>query len=71
MFCCSIGACKKQLNVFPTTSEVDGNVITDEKSAITTLNGVYYRFADGGFDYNGIPSTQWYTLFQNTSSELS
>jgi hypothetical protein len=67
----SLGACKKELNVFPTTSEVDGNVITDENSAIATLNGVYYRFADAGADNNSIPSTEWYSLFQNVSSELS
>jgi hypothetical protein len=67
----SLAACKKQLNVFPTTSEVDGNVITDESSAVSTLNGVYYCFANGGADYNQIPSTQWYQLFQNISSELS
>ena len=42
----SWGACKKELNVFPTTSEVDGNLITDQASAQTVLNGVYYRFAN-------------------------
>jgi starch-binding outer membrane protein, SusD/RagB family len=45
-----LGACKKQLDVFPTTSEVDGNVITDQHSAQTILNGVYYRFSDAGLD---------------------
>ena len=66
-----LGACKKQLNVFPTTSEVDGNMIFDVKSASTALNGVYYQFASGGSDYNGIPSTAWYGVNEETPSQLS
>ncbi|MDB5134562.1 MAG: RagB/SusD family nutrient uptake outer membrane protein [Mucilaginibacter sp.] len=63
-------SCKKQLNVFPTTSEVDGNVITDTKSASTVLNGVYYRFAAAGTDYNSVPSTLWYRINEIMPSEL-
>ncbi|HEY8971989.1 MAG TPA: RagB/SusD family nutrient uptake outer membrane protein [Puia sp.] len=66
-----LGACKKQLNVYPTTQEVDGNIITDEKSAATALNGVYYRMAGGGADNNGVPSTMWNSLVEETSSQLS
>jgi len=66
-----LGACKKELNVYPTTQEVDGNIITDEKSAATALNGVYYRMAAGGADYNGVPSTTWYSTFEEQSSQLS
>jgi len=66
-----LGACKKELNVYPTTQEVDGNIITDAKSAATALNGVYYRMAAGGADYNGVPSTNWYSLVEETSSQLS
>ncbi|TSJ40531.1 RagB/SusD family nutrient uptake outer membrane protein [Mucilaginibacter corticis] len=43
---CSLWSCKKQLDVFPTTQEVNGNVIKDTKSATEVLNGVYYRFAN-------------------------
>lgn len=64
-------SCKKQLNVLPTTSEVDGNVIKDVQSASTALNGVYYRFADAGADYNQIPITQWYYVQEGFPSELS
>lgn len=53
-------ACKKQLNVFPTTSEVDGNVIIDLKSAQTVLNGVYYQFASGTKDHTGKLATGWF-----------
>jgi len=67
----ALGACKKQLNVFPTTSEVDGNIISDTKSASTALNGVYYQFASGGADYNGIPSTNWYRVNEEIPSQLS
>jgi len=66
-----LGACKKELNVYPTTQEVDGNIITDEKSAATALNGVYYRMAAGGADNNGVPSTTWYSTFEEQSSQLS
>jgi len=66
-----LGACNKQLNVFPTTSEVDGNMITDTKSASTALNGVYYQFAAGGADYNAVPSTTWYDVNEEIPSQLS
>jgi hypothetical protein len=65
------GACNKQLNVYPTTSEVDGNVISDAKSASTVLNGVYYRLAAGGVDYNSVPSTTWYLINEEIPSQLS
>lgn len=63
--------CNKQLNVFPTTQEVDGKVIVDLKSAQTTLNGIYYRFADGGVDNNNNPSIQWCSGEETVPSELS
>ncbi|MEO9022861.1 MAG: RagB/SusD family nutrient uptake outer membrane protein [Ginsengibacter sp.] len=64
-------ACKKQLNVFPTSSEVDGNIITDIQSARTALNGVYYRFANAGADYNTLPITEWYAVQEGFPSQLS
>ncbi|MBL4676813.1 MAG: RagB/SusD family nutrient uptake outer membrane protein [Mucilaginibacter sp.] len=64
-------SCKKQLNVFPTTQEVDGNVIVDAKSAKTVLNGVYYRFANAGADYNTVPSILWTSVNEIVPSELS
>ncbi len=54
-----MSACKKELNVLPTTSQVDGNVITDATSASTVLNGVYYRFAASGVDNNNVPTILW------------
>ena len=51
-------SCDDQLNALPTQSKVVGNVIVDQKSAEVALNGVYYRFAEGGDD-RGTPSTQW------------
>jgi hypothetical protein len=66
-----LGGCKKELNVFPTTQEVDGNIISDEKSASTALNGVYYQFASGGADNNGVPSTQWYLIHEEIPAQLS
>ncbi len=68
----STGACKKQLNVFPTTSQVDGNVITDQQSALVVLNGVYYRFADvGGDRITGMQSVLWSSLNEAFPSELA
>jgi len=63
-------SCKKELNVYPTTSEVDGNVIVDTKSASTVLNGVYYRFADAGTDYNLVPSVKWTDINEIIPSEF-
>jgi len=63
------GSCKKQLNVFPTTSEVDGDVIKDQQSAQEVLGGVYYRFADAGVG-NG-PATFWTDINEIIPSELS
>lgn len=68
---CFLWGCKKQLSVFPTTSEVDGNVIVDKKSAQTALNGIYYLFANAGFDNNQNPSILWYTVNETIPSELS
>jgi starch-binding outer membrane protein, SusD/RagB family len=67
----AFGACNKQLNVLPTTQEVDGNIITDQKSAATALNGVYYQFACGGADPNGVPSTLWYEINEEFPGQLS
>ena len=67
----AFGACHKQLNVLPTTQEVDGNIITDQKSAATALNGVYYQFACGGTDPNGVPSTTWYEINEEFPGQLS
>jgi len=68
---CLTCACKKELNVFPTTSEVDGNVIVDAKSASTVLNGVYYRFADAGIDHNQVPTILWTQVNEVLPSELA
>lgn len=67
----AIASCHKQLNVFPTTSEVDGNVIVDKQSAKTALNGVYYLFANAGFDVNQNPSILWCSVNEMPPSELS
>jgi len=64
-------SCKKELNVYPTTSEVDGNVIVDTKSAETVLNGVYYRFADAGADNNSVPTIFWTSVNEIMPSELA
>ena len=66
-----LGACHKELNVYPTTQEVDGNIISDAKSATTALNGVYYQFAAGGTDFNGVPSTKWYSINEEPAAQLS
>jgi starch-binding outer membrane protein, SusD/RagB family len=71
VICGGLAACNKQLNVLPTTSEVDGNIIVDANSANTALNGVYYRFAASGADNNGIPSTLWADAKEAYPSELS
>jgi hypothetical protein len=67
----SLGACKKDLNVFPTTSEVDGNLITDQESAQAVLNGVYYQFAAAGDFYNDAPGTFWVRINESVPSEYA
>jgi len=64
-------SCKKELNVYPTTKEVDGNVIVDTKSATTVLNGVYYRFANAGVDNNLVPSVLWTNVNEIFPSEMT
>lgn len=71
VFVLLFASCSKQLNVYPTTSEVDGKVIKDLQSAKTALNGVYYRLANAGFDNNQNPSILWVNVNEGTPSELS
>jgi hypothetical protein len=68
---CLVCSCNKELNVYPTTSEVDGNVIVDTKSASTVLNGVYYRFANAGVDNNSVPTILWLKVNEIFPSELA
>ncbi|MEO7043937.1 MAG: RagB/SusD family nutrient uptake outer membrane protein [Ferruginibacter sp.] len=69
--CLLLSACNKQLNVLPTTSEVDGNIITDLQSAKTALNGVYFRFANASSDQSSVPNTQWYDVMEGFPSQLA
>ena len=64
-------ACKKELNVYPTTSEVDGQVITDQASAFVVLNGVYSRFANVSKDRNNIPTVKWSDVNEAIPSSLT
>jgi hypothetical protein len=41
-----LAACDKQLSAPPANARVSGTAITDQKTAQTNLNGVYYRFAN-------------------------
>lgn len=64
-------SCKKQLNIMPTDKQVDENLILDTKSALTVLNGVYYRFANAGADNNDLPSIKWSEFHEAIPSQLS
>lgn len=64
-------SCNKQLNILPTTQEVDGNIISDLQGATTALNGVYYRFAASKPDNNSVPSTQWVDVNEGFPADLS
>jgi hypothetical protein len=70
LICLLFGACKKQLNVYPTTSKVDGSVITDAKSAQDALNGLYFRFANSYYFDQSSTSTQWGDVHGRLPSEL-
>lgn len=71
IFLVASASCKKDLNVLPTTQEVNGNIIVDKQSAETALNGIYYLFALGGRDPNNIQSTEWFTVNEAPPSLLS
>lgn len=45
-FCWMFSSCDKQLSEPPANARVEGTAITDQKTAQTALNGVYYRFAN-------------------------
>ena len=63
-------SCDDQLNALTTQSKVVGIVIVDQKSAEVALNGVYYRFAQGGDDRN-TPSILWGYAQEITPAYLS
>jgi hypothetical protein len=65
-----LSSCNKELNVYPTTSEVDGKVIVDAQSAFTVLNGIYYRFSDATVDNNNVPSLKWSDINEALPSSL-
>jgi hypothetical protein len=44
--CGLFASCDKQLSEPPANARVEGTAITDQKTAQTALNGVYYRFAN-------------------------
>jgi hypothetical protein len=67
----ALAGCNKQLNILPTTKEVDGNIISDQQSAATALNGVYYQFAASAPDFNDVPSTKWVDVNEGYPSGLS
>jgi hypothetical protein len=66
-----VGACKKELNVYPTTSEADGNLITNQLTAQQVLNGVYYAFAAGTTDGDNGLATEWSGPNEAYPSQLS
>jgi len=66
----ALGACKKELNVFPGNANVDGDVITDQETAQRVLTGVYYRFANGSFDDLDNISTKWTDIFEDVPSQM-
>lgn len=53
----STTSCDDKLGALPTQSKVDGNLVVDQKSAETALNGIYYMYAQCGVDYYDVLST--------------
>ncbi len=66
-----LGACKKELNVFPTTSEADGNLITNQLTAQQVLNGVYYQFAGAYSTGTNSYAAAYYGVNEEYASQLS
>lgn len=54
----TLNACKKELGALPKNSKVESNTILDEGTAQTSLNGVYYNFANASTTKVGWSSHQ-------------
>lgn len=54
----NVTSCDDKLSALPTQSKVEGNLIVDQSSAETALNGIYYMYAECGTDYYDVLSTQ-------------
>lgn len=67
----SLAGCKKDLNIFPDNANVDGDLIKDQETAERVLLGVYYRFANGGFDELHNVSTRWTDIFECVPSQMA
>lgn len=66
-----LASCSDELNEYPSQSRVDGNVVTDVKSAKALLNGVYYTYAMCGTDYYGIKSTRCSNYYEALPATLA
>ena len=66
-----LASCSDDLNELPSQSRVDGNVVTDVKSAEALLNGVYYSFAQCGTDYYNVKSTRCSKLYEAVPADLA
>lgn len=64
-------SCGDDLNELPSQSRVDGNVVTDVKSAEALLNGVYYTYAMCGTDNYDIKSTQCALYYELVPADLA
>ena len=54
----SLVACGDDLDIVPSQQKVDANLIVDQKSAETAINGVYYSYAMCGTDRYDVKSTK-------------
>jgi hypothetical protein len=70
IFFLSAAACKK-LHVYPANVNADGNLIVDQQTAQTVLNGVYYRFANADSDDYQNPITKWTDIYELFPSEMA
>lgn len=64
-------SCSDELSKLPTQYKVDGNVVVDRNSAETLLNGMYYTFAECGYDNYNVLSTKCSMINEIMSADFA
>lgn len=69
--CLGAVSCSDELNSLPSQSKVDGNLVVDQKSAVSALNGIYYTYAMCGTDKYGVKSTGCSSYYEGFPADLA
>ena len=67
----SLVSCSNELDIVPSQQKVDANLIVDQKSAETAINGVYYTYAMCGTDRYDVKSTMCSMYYEILPSDIA